>query len=303
MKTHILVNLLAICALLPSTVAVSAQLRVVTTTTDLADIVKHVGGNQVSVVSLAKGNQDLHFVEPRPSMVNDLRKADVFVKIGMDQDIWSEALVDAARNKKIVRGAKGHIDTSVGIKKLEVPTGRVDASQGHVHVYGNPHFWLNPLNGKIIARNVLQGLIRAAPQHGSSFTSNYERFCKKIDANMPKWQSRLRPFKGTKIVSYHKSWAYFNQAFGLASFGTVEPLPGIPPSPSHANELIKRMKNDKVPLILMETFYPKRFPEMIAKATGAKVLAVPASVGGSKTVNDYFDLFDHLTAEIAKALR
>jgi len=280
-----------------------AKVNIVTTTTDLAAIAREVGGNQVQVTALAKGNQDLHFVEPRPSMVQVLRKADIFVKVGMDLDIWSQAMVDAARNEKIVYGGPGYVDASAGIKKLEIPTTKLDPSMGHIHIYGNPHYWLDPRNGKVIARNILVALKRAAPGEAAYFQGNYEGFCRRLDQAVARWRLEMKPCRGKEVVVYHRTWVYFNDCFGLREFGDIEPKPGIPPSPAHVNRLIERMKGEQVKLMLVETFYPRKFPEMIAKATGAKLVMVHTSVGGEKGADTYFDLFDGLVQEISKALK
>jgi len=280
-----------------------AKINVVTTTEDLADIARNIGGSKVNVVALAKGTIDPHMVEPRPSMVNQLRKADVFVRVGLDLDIWAQSLVDAARNSDIVYGSKGYVDASVGVKRLEIPTVKLDPSMGHIHIYGNPHYWLDPVNGKVIARNIAEALCRVSPTDKSYFTQNYEQYASRIDRALAGWQDRLRPFKGTKVVTYHKSFVYFLQRFGFVEFGNVEPKPGIPPSPGHVKSLIERVKSEKVRLILMEPFYPKKFPEMIARETGAKLIVCPSSVGCVKGVTDYIGLFDYLVDRIADSLK
>lgn len=304
MKRYVLfVSLLALVLFECLSPVYSAKVKVVTTTEDLADIARNVGGSRVSVVALAKGAIDPHMVEPRPSMVNQLRDADLFVRIGMDLDVWAQSLVDAARNKDIVYGAKGYVDASVGIRKLEVPTVKLDPSMGHIHIYGNPHYWLDPANGKVIARNVLQGLCRVSPSDKSYFEQNYREYTAELDKAIAQWSQAMRPFKGTKVVTYHKSFVYFLDRFGLDEFGNIEPKPGIPPSPAHVNSLIKRMKSEGVKLILMEPFYPKKFPEMIARETGAKLVICPSSVGCIKGVTSYIGLFDCLVSRVTAALR
>ena len=303
MKTKLMLLTATVALLGALSSAAYAKINVVTTTPDLANIARSIGGSKVSAISLARGDQDMHFVEPRPSMVNYLRKADLFVRVGMDLDIWAQGLVDAARNKKIVYGAKGYVDASTGIRKLEIPTVKLDPSMGHIHIYGNPHYWLDPANGKVIARSILAGLIRVSPDDEAYFRGNYERFADKLDKAISAWKKRLAPFHGAEVVTYHKSWVYFNNRFGLVEFGNVEPKPGIPPSPSHVNSLIKRMKGAHVKVILMEPFYPRKFPQMIARETGAKLLIVPTSVGAVKGVDSYFELFDHLANQVVDALK
>ncbi|MEN6370409.1 MAG: metal ABC transporter substrate-binding protein [Armatimonadota bacterium] len=280
-----------------------AKIDVVATSTDLGDIAKAVGGSKVSVTTLMLGTQNPHAVEPRPSQVVKLRNADVVVRIGMDLDMWVDSLIEAARNSKISRGGRGYIDASENIRKLEIPRGRVDGSRGDIHVYGNPHYWLDPENAKVIASTIFVGLKRVSPSDTDYFRKNYEAFADKIDRKMPEWKSRLASCKGEQVVTYHKTWVYFLRRFGLKEFDNVETKPGIPPSPSHISELISSMKREKVKLIMTEPFYPRKYSDMVARATGAKVVEVPASIGGARGINNYFELMDRITSEVAGALR
>lgn len=274
------------------------EIFVVTTTEDLADLVKAVGGDKVKVVSLSYGYQDPHLVEPRPSMVVHLKKADMLVKIGMDLDIWVDSLVAASRNSKIVYGAKGYVDASVGIYRLEVPQGKVDASMGDIHIYGNPHYWLDPENAKIITKNILDGLCRVSPENAEYFVNSRNRYLEKLDKAIKTWQKKLEPYKGMKVVTYHNTWSYFVNRFGLEVIATVEPKPGIPPSPAHLNSLINLMKKEKPVMILHEVFYPKKTSEMVAKETQTRLVVLPTSVGGVKEVKDYISLFDYIVDSI-----
>lgn len=281
-----------------------AKVKVVCTIPTLSSIVKEIGGNEVDVVTLASGDRDPHYVEPRPSLVVNLRDADLLVKVGMDLDMWVDALVDASRNTKIMWGSPGYVDCSVGIEKLEVPKGRVSMKEGEIHVYGNPHYWLNPENGGIIAKNILAGLLRVAPpDEHKFFKERAENFLSRLRDKTKEWKSALAPFRGTKFVSYHRTFSYFAKYFSLDYFGTLEPKPGIPPSTAHIAQLIRNMKEENVPLILLETYYPRKFADMVAKETGAKVVVVPSSVGAMKGVNDYFSLFDTIVSTIIKALK
>lgn len=281
-----------------------AKVKVVCTIPTLSSIVKEIGGNKVDVVTLAPGERDPHYVEPRPSLVVNLRDADLLVKVGMDLDMWVDALVDASRNTKIMWGSPGYVDCSVGIKKLEVPKGRVSMKEGEIHVYGNPHYWLSPANGEIIAQNILAGLLRVAPASDHQFfKERTENFISRLRAKEKVWKSALAPFKGTKFVSYHRSFSYFAQYFNLDYFGTLEPKPGIPPSTAHIAQLIRDMKEEGVKLILLETYYPRKFADMVAKETGAKVVVVPSAVGAMKGVDDYFSLFDTIISRLTEALR
>ncbi len=280
-----------------------AKVKVVCTIPTLSSIAREIGGKEVEIVTLAPGERDPHYVEPRPSLVVHLRNADLLVKVGMDLDMWVDSLVDASGNRKIMWGSPGYVDCSVGIKRLEVPKGRVDMKKGEIHIYGNPHYWLSPANGEIIARNITEGLSRVDPQHKAYFQDNYESFVKRLREKANAWKKELAPFEGTPFVSYHRSFSYFAPYFGLRFFGTLEPKPGIPPSSTHVAQLIQDMKSAGVKLILLETYYPRKFADVVAKETGAKVVVVPAAVGAQKGVDDYFSLFDHLVSTIRKALR
>lgn len=280
--------------LLPATAAV----RVVTSTTDFADITRQIGGNRVQVESLARGDQDLHHVDPRPSFVTKLTNADVVVRIGMDLDLWMDALLAASRNSKVSEGGAGYVNASAGIKPIEVPTGKVDASKGDIHIYGNPHYWLDPANGKIIAKNILGGLKRVDPKGTDVYQRNYDQFVKQVDEHMAKWEKAMAPLKGTKVVMYHTTWDYFLRRFGLGLTGMLETKPGIPPSASHISDLITAMKADKVRMVMTTCYYPARFTDLIHRETGATILVLPSSVGGSKEATDYFALFDTTIAQL-----
>jgi len=279
-----------------------AKVRIVATTTDLMDIARNVGGDRVEVSVLSRGMDNPHVVEPRPSQVMKLTHADLLLRIGMDLDMWVDGLIDAARNGKIARGSRGYVDCSTGIRRLEIPTGRLDPSMGDIHVYGNPHYWLDPENGKIIARNVLNALQRTDPTNAEHYAANYRRYASEIDERTRAWEQLLGRFRGAKVVTYHKSFIYFLKRFGLTEFGNVEPKPGIPPSPSHVSELIRDMKASGVKAIIMEPFYEKKYPDLIARSTGAKVVIVPPSVNSIKGMDTYLEVIDAVVRRVAEAL-
>ncbi|GIV18137.1 MAG: adhesin [Armatimonadota bacterium] len=283
------------------TLPAMAQVRVVATFTDLADIVKQIGGNHVQVSSLARPQDDFHLVTPRPSMALELSRAKLFVRVGMDLDLWADDLLASSRNASILRGATGYVDCSVGVKKLEIPTGRVDPSMGDIHIYGNPHYLLDPANAKIAARNILEGLKRVDPANAQAYQQNYEAFVRQVDEHLRRWQQILAPYRGTPVVVYHKSLPYFLQRFGLQELATIEPKPGIPPSPGHLRDVITRMKNANCRVILIEHFRPRRFPDAIAREMGAKVVILPAAVGAEGTTS-YFGMIDAMVNRVAAAL-
>lgn len=279
-----------------------AAINIVAATPELADIAKQVGGDKVSVYSIAKPNQDYHMIEPRPSDVSKISRADMLVRIGLDLDMWLDALSNAASNPKVRRGGPGYVDASVGVAKLEISRESITGASGDIHVYGNPHYFYDPVNGRIIAHNVLEGLIRVSPGNKATFQSNYERFAREIDSRTAAWVKELAPYKGRPVVTYHASAVYFLRRFGLVNFGQLEPKPGIPPSASHIRNLIRRMKDRKVTALAIESVYSKRFPDLIARETGARYAVVPYSVGSLGT-KSYIDMIDKWVTGYKEALR
>jgi ABC-type Zn uptake system ZnuABC Zn-binding protein ZnuA len=302
LSAHVIAALLT--ATLASCVLVSpahATVTVVAATLDLADIAKQVGGNRVSVSSIARPNQDLHMIEPRPSDVLRVKRADLVVRVGLDLDLWMDALLNAAANGRVNRGAPGHVDASVGIRKLEVPRQQITGASGDIHVYGNPHYWLDPLNGEIISANILAGLKRVSPADANYFEHNRQAFVAKLRAAVHRWQERMGPYRGRKIVIYHDAWPYFVQRFNLQVLGCIEPKPGIPPTASHIASLIEQIKAEKQPVVIADAaFYPDKAAKTIAARTGATFTVIPSSVGGAKGASDYISLFDCIVDSLAK---
>lgn len=283
--------------------AQAGKIRVVTTTTDLQALAEAVGGEDVEVVSLTKGYQDLHNVALKPSYIQKLFRADLFVRVGLDLDFWGDKLLDASRNPQIALDAAGYVDASRGILLLEVPTTPVSRAAGDIHVFGNPHYWLDPENAKIITKNILVGLERVAPEQAATFRQNRNRFLADLDNAMAKWSKEIAPYRGTKVVAYHRTWSYFAQRFGLDVVGYVEPKPGVPPSAAHLQALIGRMKEDKVHLIIAAPYFDPKTPQFLAQEVGAKVLVLPTSVEGVSDVRAYLELFDYDLDAIVRALK
>ncbi len=278
-----------------------AAVRVVAVTPELASIARAVGGSRVTVESLAQPDQDYHKVEARPSDVVKVARADLFVRVGMDLEMWADALLNSARNPKVAKTGPGYVDTSARIRKLETPTGQISGASGDIHVLGNPHYWYDPGNAKVIAYEILLGLRRVDPAGASVYDAGYRRFTQEVDRRLADWERSLAPFRGRPVVAYHAEWTYFYRRFGLAPFGYLEPKPGIPPSGSHVNSLIGRMKQAGVRAILVPSIYPLRYPEMVSRATGAKIARVPYSVGSMGT-KDYFSYLDLIVQNLRKAL-
>ncbi len=331
---------LYLCVALSSNVfAGTGRLNVLTTTPDLKSIVEFVGGDRVKADSLSRGSQDPHFVEAKPSYMIKARKADLFIRIGMDLEVGYESLIlNGARNPGIQIGQPGHLDMSTGITPLEVPTGDINRSLGDVHPQGNPHYWLDPLNAVTMANRVAERLAQLSPEDGRFFENNARVFERKIynhlfgnelvdkvggkvladllredrleaflkekglGAILGGWIKEMAPFNGRKIVTYHKSWLYFAHRFGLVIANELEAKPGISPGPRHINRLIKQIPDEGIAAILMEPFYDDKPALLVAKKTGAKVVKAANSVGGSKKAKDYFGLIDSIVRELAKVL-
>lgn len=273
----------------------SAAINIVAATPDLADIAKQVGGDRVSVYSIAKPNQDLHMIEPRPSDVSRISRADLVVRIGLDLDLWMDALLNAAGNGRVNRGGRGYVDASVGIQKLEVPREQITGASGDIHVYGNPHYWLDPLNGEIISGNILDGLKRVSPANANYYERNRNAFLAGLRSAMRRWQEKLGPYRGRKIVNYHDAWPYFVRRFNLKVLECIEPKPGIPPTASHIASLIEQIKAEKQPVVIADAaYYSDKAAKTIAARTGARFVVIPTSVGGAKGADHYISLFDHI---------
>jgi ABC-type Zn uptake system ZnuABC Zn-binding protein ZnuA len=278
--------------------------RVVTTTEDLAAITREVGGEKARVFAIAKGYQDPHFVDPKPSFILEINRADLLVVVGRELEIgWLPPLVTSGRNTKVQAGSPGYLDASQNVKILEIPTGQITRAMGDVHSQGNPHYWLDPANGRKIAQAIRDRLTQLSPGDRAYFDQRYADFDRRLAAAETRWDAAMAPYKGTKIVTYHRSWPNFMERFGLDVMGYVEPKPGIPPSPSHTIALIGEMKAQGVKLIVVEPYFDKRTPESIATQTGGVVLELAPSVGGQDGVNDYIALFDRNVATLTAALK
>ncbi len=297
------VLLISFSSLLFSSPAEARKLKVVTTLSDFASLARTIGGDRVDTDSIAKGYQDPHFVEPKPSFILKLHDADVLIVAGLELEIgYLPPLLDQARNEKIRPTGAGYLDASVGCDILDRPTGVVTRAMGDVHPYGNPHYWLDPNNGRVIARAIAAKLGALDPAGAADYAKNLADFEARLTAAEARWKARIAPFKGTKIVTYHSSWPNFAKAFSLDVVGFLEPKPGIPPTPQHKLEIINLMREQKVPLILMEVYFDRKDPDFVASKTGARVVMIPPSVGGEPAAKDYLSLFDVDVEKIVSAL-
>ena len=313
------------------------KLRIVTTTTDLAAIARAVGGDKVEVTSIATGREDPHFIAARPSYMMAARKANLWIRVGMELEIgYEELILDGSRNAKIRIATPGHLDASEGVLRLEVPTQRIDRSMGDIHPLGNPHYWIDPLNGRIVAKNIGNRLARLAPEHADYFKERTKAFQQQLDEHMfgrelvakvgggklwaallkhrldevlskPEtpplggWLAAMRPHAGKKVVTYHRSWSYFANRFALVVADELEPKPGIPPSPGHVADIVKRVKAEGVRVLLMEPFYSRKAPELVASQTGISVVECANSVGGQPEATDYLTSLDNIVRRVSAA--
>jgi zinc/manganese transport system substrate-binding protein len=319
--------------------AQAADMKIVTTTTDLADITRAVAGGLADVSSITTGREDPHTLTAKPSFIVRARDADVWIRIGMELEIgWEPVILRDARNPRIHVGMPRHIDASDHVIRLEVPTQRVTRDQGDIHPEGNPHYWLDPLNGRLVAATVAERLSTLYPGHTAEFKTNLHRFEhdldvrmfgsalvetlggetlwkalveKRLDALLAEkgtadkaggWYAALRPHQGKTIITYHRSWPYLSERFGLRADLQLEPKPGIPPSAKHLASLVSDAEARQAGVILQEPFYTRKAAEFVASRTGAKVLVVPTMTGGSPEAASYLEMLDNVLRKVAAAL-
>jgi zinc/manganese transport system substrate-binding protein len=281
----------------------AAELRVVATTSDLAYFAQTVGGNKVHVDAICQGTQDPHFVQARPSYMVTLSRADLVVAVGLELEVgWLPSLIQGARNPDINPGHPGYFEAASAIKPIDIPQGGVDRSHGDIHPFGNPHFWLDPLNAKLAVRALAERMAQLDAENAGVFRANAKAFEQRIDQKMQQWNAQMAPFRGAKIASYHATFNYFHNRFGLASIGYLEDRPGIPPSPAHLVDLIRQMKEQKVPVIFHESFYDHATSDMVGARAGAKVLILPTAVGGASGTETYEKLIDYIVGRFTAAM-
>ena len=291
MKHFLVIVLLAWAGIAQGTI------KVVTTLPDLADFTRQVGGDRVTVDNIVRGDQNPHFVEVKPSYMMKLKSADLFFMIGMDLEMWAPQIIDGSRNTKLEV-----VDLSKRISKLEIPAA-LDASKGDVHRYGNPHYWLDPRNIRIVVEDIVAVLSRVSPGDEPYFRANGEAYLKRLDAKIAQWSATMKPFAGSKLIAFHTSWTYFAAWLGLTVADQVEPKPGISPSPAHTAELISLVRRSGIKVLVVEPFYDLSAPNQISRSTGAKVIRLSTSVGGVPGAGDYITLMDSNISTLAGALR
>ena len=280
----------------------ASKVRVVASLPDLKALTEAVGGDLVEVDSLARGTQNPHDIEVRPSLMLKLRRADLLVRNGVGGDPWVEPLLRGGQNAQIFPGAPGYVDASVGIPIL-APTGPVDRSRGDVHPEGNPHYTLDPANVPRITQNIVDGLKRVAPGNAAAFDEQRRAFLARLDGDLARWQQTMEPFRGARVVTYHEDMNYFLNRFGLALAGTIEDRPGIPPSPTHLANLIRQIKDQRIKVVIAEPWADRKTIELVARDGGAQALVLPGAVGGVKGTDTYTQMIDYNVNALANALK
>lgn len=292
-KTLIIV-LLAVLIAAPA--GALAKVKVVASTSDLASIAGLIGGDLVEAEAIVNGQKDPHFVEVLPSYMVKVGRADVYLKVGGDLDYWADRIIDGSQNAGLLI-----VDCSRNVDFLEKPTTRIDASMGDIHRQGNPHYWLDPANGAIVAETIAASLARVDPENSAAYEQGLAAFRSRLEAKMEEWRRMAEPVRGMEIITYHNSWPYFARAFGIEVVGFVEPQPGIEPTPSHTAQLISIIRSRKIGIIGKEPYFSSRTPDSIARQTGASVVEMPPSVGGAEDATDYFMLIDSLLSRLVGA--
>ena len=294
---------LALVALSVSTAAGADKIRVVTTIPDLKALTEEVGGKLVDVDALARGTQNAHELEIRPSLMLKLRRADILIENGLDLDSWADVAVQGANNPNIVRGAPGRIDVSRGVQVLEVPSTRVDRSMGDVHPLGNPHYSLDPGMAPIVTQNIVDALARVAPDRRAELERNRQNFLSRLDEAMTRWTRAMGPLKGAKVVVYHPQWIYLLNRFGLVQAATLEDRPGIPASPAHVTRIIRQMKDEQIKVLIVEPWNDLKLANRVAQEAGAKAVVLAPLVGGVKGADSYIGAIDHNVNALVTAMK
>lgn len=301
MKTKI--SLIILVVLISINGSFAAIIHVVTTTQDTRSIAELIGGNKIEVFAIATGYQNPHFVDPKPSYIIKLSNADLYVTLGLDLEAgWSPSLLISSKNNKIQKGSDGYVDASIGVTLMQVPSS-INRAEGDIHTFGNPHYWLDPTNGKTIARNICNGLEKISPENKDFFETNLKIFDAQIDLKLKAWNTEMAIFKDSKVIAYHNEWCYFENRFGLKIIDFMEPKPGIPPTPSQLVKIIKKVKENNIKVIITSPYFTASSSDVVSKDTGAKTLILATSVGAFDSIKNYYDLFEYNIKLLAGALR
>jgi zinc/manganese transport system substrate-binding protein len=285
-----------------ATAPAQERLRVLATLPDLWSITRALVGDLGEVQVATRPGQNPHDLEIRPSQILLVKRAEILVRNGLDEDAWIDPVIESSGNPRLLRGSPSVVEAVRGLSILKVRTGQVDRSLGDVHPAGNPHFTLDPGTAPVVTANIVAGLGRLRPDLAERLEANRRGFLDEVAAASRKWTETLAPYRGAAVVSYHDSWPYFYRAFGLEELGVIEDRPGVPPSPQHLATLIRQMRERRVKVVLVESWYPTDTPMAVARAAGARVLVVPQSPGAMKGTDTYISHLDALVTMLARAL-
>jgi len=278
------------------------KITIVASVPSLKSIAELVGGERVEAFAIATGYHNPHFVDPKPSFIMKLSRADIFITTGLDLEIgWAPSLIQSSRNSKIQMGSDGYVDASHGVPLLQVPSS-TDRSQGDIHIYGNPHYWLDPLRGKTVAQNIYDGLVRVSPDDREYFASNLAIFDSEIDKRTAAWEKALEPLIGVPVIAYHNEWPYLEERFKFVITDFLEPKPGIPPTPSQLVKVISAVKKKNLPIIISSPYFTTEAAELVSRQTGARFAVLAPSVEAFDGITTYYDLFDYNVRVLLEAL-
>ncbi len=300
-KSAVVAMILVCCVFQPKSVAAADKIRIVATTSTIASLAQEITGGLADIHYVASAKRDVHFAAPNPKDVLKVKKADVFIHGGLDLEVWRQPLLDAAGNPAFLGNQERAIDVSRGIRLLEVPE-TLSRAEGDIHVFGNPHYWLDPHNAKIMADNIAEKLSQIFPQHQDRFRENLGQFHNRLDEKLRSWKARMAPFQNTTVIVYHKSWPYFADRYGLTIIGEIEPKPGIPPSAKHIGMLLKMIPQERVQLIITESFRDSSVTKKISKETGIPVVTLAQAVGENERSSDYLTMMEHNIWLVEEAL-
>ncbi len=301
--SHILLGTLVLLGFIPCSFADRGKLNIVTTQTIFADLVKQIGKDKVNVSAIASPKYNIHFIQPKPSDVRKVTRADLYVNAGLDLEAWSDPLLEAAGKPQLFRNGEDNVDVSQGIRLLNVPNHPLNRAEGDIHAFGNPHFQMNPENARIMARIILEKLKETDPANASYYEENAKAFFAKLDAKISEWKNMCASLKGKEIISYHEDIAYFADFLGLKAEQFLEPKPGIPPTPKHMQFLEDYAKANHITVIVMPTYYPLDAAQSLAGKIGGKVVTICQGVGEISGTDDFFSFFDHNFKQISEGVK
>ena len=278
------------------------KLKIVATTTTFASLVRAIAGDRAEVKSISLPKFNTHFFQPKFSDVRNVQKADLFVQAGLDHELWTDAILEAAGKPRLFRGAENNIQMSEGIHLLEVPQGNLSRAEGDVHIFGNPHIWMSPENARIMTVNFLERLKTHNPENAAYYDKNAKAFLERLDTKIPEWKQAAAGVAGKEVISYHKDIAYFADFMGFKAQRFYEPKPGIPPTPKELISLQNYMKKNGIKAMIQPVYYSREATDALAKKVGGKVYIICQNAGELPGTDDYIGLFDYNVKTISEAL-